>query len=99
MNKKDVEIVCPCCESRLTVDLRTETVVRRREPESTDDAGKPQLNDLGWDSAFGRVRDRTSESADKLDSALDRERNRESDLEDLFRQARERASETDGDEA
>lgn len=94
MNKKELEIVCPCCGSQLTVDLRTEKVVRQRASGSRSAEDRPPTGgpvEAGdWEAMVERVRDRAGESADKLESALDRERKRETDLDDLFRRVRER---------
>lgn len=94
MESKEVEVTCPCCASRLTVDALTAKVLRFRPAPAA--GGNPEEGRLqvgtDWDSAFGRVRERSQESAEKLESALDRERRRERDLDELFRRARERTT-------
>ena len=98
MSKKDLEIVCPCCDSRLLVDLLTETVLRARRPETLDEAGKPTVDDNDWASAFDRVRARTHEGTNKLDAAVERERERKQSLDDRFDEARRRAEDQSEDE-
>lgn len=95
MSKKDLEIVCPCCESRLLVDLRTETVVRARRPEELDESGRPKVGDADWSSAFDRVRARTRGEDRKLDQAVERERQRTRSLDDRFDEARRKAEDED----
>ena len=98
MSKKDLEIVCPCCDSRLLVDLLTETVLRARRPETLDETGKPTVDENDWTSAFDRVRARTHDGTSKLDDAVERERERKQSLDDRFDEARRRAEEPGEDE-
>lgn len=97
MDAKQIEIACPCCKSRLLVDLRTGKLLRTLRPEELDATGKPLVGERDWDQALGRVRERSSERGSKLDSALDRERDRSRDLDDLFRKAREKLDDPDED--
>lgn len=91
MNPKQLRVTCPCCQSRLWVDVLTAKVVRAARPgEERAPAGEAD-----WEQAMGRVQGRVSQSADKMDAALERERTREADLDDLFRKARDRAKDED----
>ncbi|MDG1051605.1 MAG: hypothetical protein P8M11_15070 [Planctomycetota bacterium] len=87
---KEVEIECPCCESRLVVDVRTQTVLRHAPKESLDEFGKPVRDGRRWDAAARTVTDRESRSEDAFDSALNRERSRTRDLDDLFKKAQDK---------
>jgi hypothetical protein len=89
MDPKQIEILCPCCKSRILVDVRTEQILRTRRAETLDEAGKPKVSDSDWENAFGKVRER-SDTGGKLDSALDRERRRASELEERFRKANDK---------
>jgi hypothetical protein len=93
MDRKELEVTCPCCASRLVIDLRTERVVRSARPEERDEQGKPKVAESDWTSAMEKVEGRTRSSEDKLNAALDRERNRQSRLDELFRSAKERLGE------
>jgi len=93
MERKQFEIACPCCKSRILVDVGTGQVLRTRKPEEYDASGSPQVSREGWDQALGRVQGRQEQAKGKLDAALDREKHREADLEDLFKKARKRAEE------
>jgi hypothetical protein len=93
MDRKQVEIACPCCKSRILVDVGTGQVLRTRRPEEYDAEGRPVVSKADWDQALGRVQCRGEEARSKLDAALDREKRREADLEDLFKKARKRAEE------
>lgn len=95
MDTKQIEIACPCCNSRLLVDVRTGKLLRTLRPEELDATGKPVVGERDWDQALGRVRERTDGGENKLDSALDRERKRSSQLDDLFRKAREKMRDPD----
>jgi hypothetical protein len=93
MEKKQVEICCPTCSSRLLVDVRSEQVLRTRRPEELDTTGKPKVSEGDWDDAMGRVQDRAGRRESKLDEALERERSKADRLDDLFRQASEKLDE------
>jgi len=90
MAAKDLEITCPCCESRLEVDLRTGKVLRWSRKSELDEAGKPVVRESDWNSATERVSKRMGSANDKFDETLTREKNREKDLDDLFRKASEK---------
>jgi len=87
MAAKDLEITCPCCESRIEVDLRTGKVLRWSKKSETDEAGKPVVRESDWGAANERVSKRMGSANDKFDETLTREKNREKDLDDLFRKA------------
>ena len=91
MERKQIEIDCPCCASRILVDVRTGQILRTRRPAGTDEAGRKTVSQAEWQDALGRVKERKAGGEDRLEQALDRERRREQDLDDLFRQARDRA--------
>lgn len=90
MEPKEIEVVCPCCASRLSIDVRTQKLVRARRPEEKDPTGRPVVGEGDWTQALGRVREREDRGSSRLDDALDRERRRPGDLDDLFRKAREK---------
>ena len=83
MNAKEIEVLCPCCATRLLVDVRTGTILRR----TTAAAQEPAPGEDRWDSASKKVRDRTLSGAEKLESALEDERTKESRFDELFRKA------------
>ena len=95
MDRKELEVTCPCCASRLVIDLRTERVVRSARPEERDAEGKPKVGESDWRTAMDRVQGRTRSSEDKLNAALDRERNKQSRLDELFRGAKEKLGENE----
>lgn len=98
MEIKQFEVVCPCCTSRLTIDTRTQKVLRSRPKEQVDETGKPKVDEADWGQAFGKVKAREENREDRLGSMLDQERRRPGDLEERFRAARERI-ERGGEEA
>ena len=95
MSAKDLEIHCPCCESRIEVDLRTGKVLRWRKKGESDESGKPVLRESDWQAAADRVGKRLSSATDKFDDSLGREKRREKDLDDLFRKASEKLERKD----
>ena len=90
METKQIEIDCPCCKTRLLLDVRTGQLLRARRPEELDSEGKPVVSERDWDEALGKVQDRTQSREGRLDEALNRERDKASRLDDLFRQARDK---------
>lgn len=91
MNPKQIEITCPCCDTRITVDVLTGTVLRHAPPTRLDETGKPIVDPARWDEATERVRGRSVQSQDKFEDALGREKRREADLDDLFERAKRKA--------
>ena len=93
METKQIEVLCPCCDNRLTVDLRTQKVMRARPKEQVDETGKPKVGEEDWSQAFGKVKAREEGREDRLGSMLDNERRRPADLDERFRAAKERLEE------
>jgi hypothetical protein len=90
METKQIEIACPCCKSRLLVDVRTGQLLRTLRPEELDEKGKPVVGERDWDEALGRVQGREHSRESRLEEALGRERDKASRLDDLFRKAQEK---------
>lgn len=88
--EKDLTVTCPCCESRLEIDVRTGTLVRWRKKGETDETGKPVMRESDWTSASERVSKRLGSATDKFDQSLSREKSRAKDLDELFRKANEK---------
>lgn len=95
MDTKQLEISCPCCNTRLSVDVRTGVVVRSRRPEERDETGKPIVREADWSNAFDKVKQRSDGAGSKLDQALQNEREKSSRLDDLFRKAKEKLDSKD----
>jgi hypothetical protein len=90
MSLKEIELNCPCCAARLTVDIRTGQVLKRQDApkEGSTDPAKDR-----WQSAQERVRERSLEGNRKLESALDYERTKEARFDELFKKATEKQAE------
>jgi hypothetical protein len=87
---KQIEIDCPCCKTRLLVDVRTGQLLRTLRPEELDSEGKPVVSERDWDEALGKVRGRSESREGRLDEALNRERDKANRLDELFRQAKDK---------
>lgn len=85
MSSKEIEVVCPCCQARLTVDVRTAQVMRSKALEAPGAAPVDV-----WAAAQEKVRDRTARSQDRLESALEQEKTKEDRFDELFRKASEK---------
>ena len=91
MDAKQLDVDCPCCKSRLAVDVRTSRVVRWAPPEELDEAGRPVVREERWQEVRDRALGRRAEASDRFDEALRKEQNREAELDELFRKARKKA--------
>ena len=89
MTAKQIDVTCPCCSARLTVDVLTSQVLRRSQPEEKGTEAGTDVKDR-WSSAQERVRDRTKTGEDKLASGLEHERTKGKKFDDLFDKAREK---------
>ncbi len=90
MEAKETEVACPCCQTRIWVDLRTGKVVRSAAPGSLESSGERKVQEQDWDQALGKVKHRQQSGEGKLDQALDKEKSKVQDLDELFRQAGKR---------
>jgi len=90
MENKQIEVTCPCCETRLAVDVLTQKVLKTTAPDQVDETGKAKLDLARWDSAARRVEGRGTRAEDRLESALSAERDKESRLDDLFERAKDK---------
>ena len=84
MAKKELTVTCPCCDSRLVVDVLTERVITHSRRVEADSTGRPVLTEADWDSANTKVSGRISAAEDRFDQALSSERTRGQDLDALF---------------
>jgi hypothetical protein len=90
MSAKEIEITCPCCQSRLSVDVLTAKVMRH-------EAGDTSAKHDTWASAQEKVRGRTASGTSKLDQALESERGKADRLDDLFRKAKDKLNKPETD--
>jgi len=91
VSAKEIEVTCPCCQSRLAIDVLTAKVLRHERADAGGATGDR------WASAQDRVRGRTTSGTEKLDRALDSERGKKDRLDDLFRKAQEKLKRPDDD--
>jgi len=98
MSAKEIEVQCPCCDTLLIVDVLTQKVLRHADPRQVDETGKLVLDESRWDSASQKVGERHSEGLDRFDEALGKEKARSRDLDDLFEQAKKKATHDDQDD-
>ena len=93
--KKDATVVCPCCDSRIEVDLLSGKILRWSRPEELDETGKPVVSETDWAEANQRVAQRKEKAADLFEAGLAREKSREKDLDDLFKKAKDKQEKKD----
>lgn len=97
METKQIEVACPCCATRILIDVRTGKILRTRREEELDEKGKPVVHERDWDDALGRVQGREATQQERLDAALDREKDKADRLDELFRKASEKLDEEEDD--
>ncbi|MCE9594156.1 MAG: hypothetical protein K8S98_08180 [Planctomycetes bacterium] len=97
MDTREIEVVCPCCNQRLSIDVRTERVMRSSAPKVLDEAGKPKVEAKDWDQALSKVKGREAQGTDKLDAFLDGERGKAQRLEDKFHEAQKKLKNPDAE--
>lgn len=97
MEAKEVAIRCPCCDSRIVVDVRTQKVLTWSRAGEVDAEGRPKMTEEDWDSAHKRATGRLGDSVDKFDAGLMREQKRERDLDDLWKKIGDEESGEDED--
>jgi len=95
MSAKQIDVTCPCCSTRLTVDVLTAQVLRRSPPDAAASgaeapASAPESGGDRWASAQARVRERSKSGEDRLESALEHERGKSKRFDELFQKAREK---------
>ncbi len=95
MPVKEVDVTCPCCSARLTVDVLSGQVLRKKPAQKEGEGAAPKD---AWEAAQERVRGRSSDSAKKLEGALEYERTKEARFDELFRKATEKNAPKPDDE-
>lgn len=85
--KDRVDTVCPCCETRLTVDVETGDILA--EERSKKDPTRT------FDEAMHRVSKGQSRREEAFSSAFDRTRRLDDVLEKKFEEARKKAAQDD----
>lgn len=83
MSTKQIDVTCPCCSAKLSIDVLTGRVMR------TEQSGTSSGGDR-WDAAQSKVRGRTQSGPEKLENALQEERDKKARLDDLFDAARKK---------
>lgn len=90
MSSKQIDVTCPCCSARLSIDVLTGRVMRTEAGEASSSGDK-------WDTAHRKVLGRTQSGAEKLEKGLDEERGKKARLDDLFDAARKKLKPGDAD--
>lgn len=99
METKEIEVTCPCCSTRLSIDVRTSSVLKATAPQNVDETGKAVVDESRWDDASEHVETRTDRGGNEFEAALEKEKSRERDLDDLFEKARNKVRKhQEGDE-
>ena len=85
MDQKELAVRCPCCDSRIVVDVRTSQVLSWSPAGEVDATGRPKATEQGWSAAQERAKGKLGAGLDKFEAGLKREQQREKDLDDLWR--------------
>ena len=87
MSKKDLEIKCPDCGSRLRIDRETGAVIAHGAEEKPADLAEVKA----------RMEGNTDRKRDAFGAALQAERGRKNELDALFKKASDKASTSEED--
>ncbi|MBK7878428.1 MAG: hypothetical protein IPJ77_22460 [Planctomycetes bacterium] len=87
MSSREIEVTCPCCSTRLVVDVRTSQVLKSVRKE--DQSGAADARDR-WTAAQEKIQERSRSGLDKLESALEYERGKKDRFDELFKKATEK---------
>ena len=99
MDAKQIDLTCPCCNTRLTIDVRTAQVLRQTPPgRAGEEPGTGEVGQDRWASAQDKVRERTKSGEDRLESALEQERGKSKRFDELFEKAREKHTRKAGED-
>jgi hypothetical protein len=79
-----LDVVCPCCETKLVVDVSTGEIL-------AEERVKPQLSKT-FDSALGEVQTGSQRREEAFSKAFDRTKQLDTLLEKKFEEARKKAS-------
>lgn len=81
MSSKELQVTCPCCSARLSIDVANARATRADGADAAPPVDR-------FESARKRVQERTQGAGDKLESALEQERGKSARLDDLFQKAK-----------
>ncbi|MDP7062235.1 MAG: hypothetical protein QF489_04795 [Planctomycetota bacterium] len=88
MSKKDLEIKCPDCGSRLRIDRETGGIIAHGREDKAKDLADVKA----------RMEGKTQAKRDAFGAALKAERGRKNELDSLFKDAAEKASKNEEEE-
>lgn len=81
-----IELSCPCCSTLLVVDRESGEVLHQR---------RPQRAGSSWDEALAAAKAKEAEAEKLFHRGMERERNADSLLDRKFREALDRADDSD----
>jgi hypothetical protein len=84
--KDALEIQCPCCSTKLTVDPETGDILHEQRPKKAM---------VSWDHALKAGKDKQAQAEALFDQGMDRERRADDILEKKFKEALKKADKSD----
>ncbi len=81
--KDSVTVQCPCCDTRLKVDVATEAILSEERPKKS--------SEQTFDEALQNVRSGADRRQDAFDRAFTQQKNMDDLLEKKFAEAKEKA--------
>jgi hypothetical protein len=81
-----LEITCPCCSTKLTLDRDNGDVLHEQRPRSAE---------VSWDHALQAGKNKQAEAEALFNQGMDRERRADDILEKKFKEALKRADKSD----
>ena len=81
-----LDITCPCCSTKLTVDRDTGDILHEQRPRRAE---------VSWDHALQAGKNKQAEAEALFNQGMDRERRADDILEKKFKEALKRADKSD----
>ena len=81
-----LELVCPCCRTKLVVDRDNGDILHEDRPKRAE---------VSWEKAVTAGQEKQAEAEALFDKGMDRERRADEILEKKFKEALKRADKTD----
>lgn len=85
-SRNPLDIQCPCCSTRLTVDGDTGDILHEE---------RPKRSEMSWDHALQAGKSKQAEAEALFNKGMDRERRADDILEKKFKEALKRADKSE----
>lgn len=89
MEKNELIVLCPCCDTKLWIDKETGGILKKESPAKIK---------KGFDNLFTKYKEQQAKSGNALKKAFEEEKKRKILLKKKFKRAMDDVDESDPDE-